>query len=176
MDEALEHLNALPREALTAELLKCCGSTRWAQGVSDERPFRDLPRLLDTAERVWWRLGREDWLEAFRSHPPIGGKRAARETGEEARRWSEQEQAGTSGARSEVLDALADANRAYQQKFGFIFIVCATGKSADEMLALLQERLSNDPATELRIAATEQSRITRLRLEKLLKKSRESGV
>jgi OHCU decarboxylase len=168
MDDALEHLNELSREELTAELLKCCGSTRWAREVSLERPFSNRQELIDTAERVWWSVGREDWLEAFRSHPKIGEKKAARETGDRARRWSEEEQTGANAAASDVLDALAAANREYEQRFGFIFIVCATGKSAGQMLALLQERFGNDPETEIRVAAGEQLRITQLRLEKLL--------
>jgi OHCU decarboxylase len=173
MDEALEHLNALSREEASAELLKCCGSTRWALSMSNERPFLDSQVLFETADRVWHGLGREDWLEAFRSHPKIGERKAARETGEDARRWSEEEQKGTRAAEREVMDALAEANRIYEQRFGHIFIVCATGKSAPEMLALLRRRLDNDSETELKVAAEEQRRITGLRLEKLLRDSRE---
>jgi OHCU decarboxylase len=172
MDEALQRLNSLPRDVATAEMLKCCGSTRWAEEMTGERPFADEHTLLETADRVWRGLGREDWLEAFRSHPKIGERKAARETGEGARRWSEEEQSGTRGAGADVLDELAEANREYEEKFGHIFIVCATGKSAAEMLALLRQRLGNDAGTELRVAAEEQRRITQLRL----KKSLESGV
>ena len=171
MDEALQRLNSLRPEEATAEMLKCCGSTRWAEAMTEERPFTDEQALLETADRVWRGLAREDWLEAFRSHPKIGERRAARETGEEARRWSEDEQKGTRDAGREVLDELAAANREYEEKFGHIFIVCATGKSAAEMLALLRQRLGNEPETELRVAAEEQRRITQLRL----KKSLESG-
>ena len=174
MSQALEHLNALPVEEASAELLKSCGSTRWARAMCEERPFRDTRALADAADRVWLGLGREDWLEAFRSHPKIGERRAARETGEGARRWSEEEQEGARDAGGDVLDALAEANREYERRFGHIFIVCATGKSAAEMLALLRRRLANDPDTELRVAAEEQRRITRLRLEKLLERSQES--
>ena len=172
MDEALRRLNSLPREEAAAELLKCCGSTRWAEAMTEERPFVDERALLETADRVWRGLGREDWLEAFRSHPKIGERKAARETGEGARRWSEEEQSGTRDAGGDVLAELAAANREYEEKFGHIFIVCATGKSAAEMLALLRQRLGNDAETELRVAAEEQRRITQLRL----KKSLESGV
>jgi len=171
MDEALQRLNSLPRGEATAEMLKCCGSARWAEAMTEVRPFADEQTLLETADRVWRGLSREDWLEAFRSHPKIGERRAARETGEGARRWAEEEQSGTRGAGVEVLDELAAANREYEEKFGHIFIVCATGKSAAEMLALLRERLGNDAETELRVAAEEQRRITQLRL----KKSLESG-
>ncbi len=172
MDEALRQLNSLPPEEAQAELLKCCGTTRWAREMAEERPFADERALLETADRVWLGLSREDWLEAFRSHPKIGERRAARETGEGARRWSEEEQKGTRDAGREVLDELAAANREYEEKFGHIFIVCATGKGAAEMLALLRRRLGSDPETELRVAAEEQRRITQLRL----KKSLESGV
>jgi OHCU decarboxylase len=163
-------LNALTGEAATAELLKCCGSTRWAQQMVAARPFRDLPALLKTAERLWWALDPPDWLEAFRSHPKIGEKKAERHVSADAHRWSDEEQAGTRGAPPEILAALAEANRAYEEKFGYIFIVCAAGKTSEEMLALLRQRLSNGADAELRIAAAEQSRITQLRLEKLLKR------
>ena len=176
MSEALEHLNILPDEEASAELLKCCGSTRWAHAMCEERPFRDTRSLLKTADRVWLSLGREDWLEAFLSHPKIGGRKAARETGEEARRWSEDEQKGTSSAGRDVLAALAEANHAYEERFGHIFIICATGKSAAEMLALLRARIDNDPETELRVAAEEQRRITHLRLEKLINRNQEPEV
>ncbi|MCA1634784.1 MAG: 2-oxo-4-hydroxy-4-carboxy-5-ureidoimidazoline decarboxylase [Acidobacteria bacterium] len=172
MDDALEHLNSLPGGEASAELLKCCGSTRWASAMMEERPFRDTDALEEAADRIWWSLGREDWLEAFRSHPKIGERKAARETGEEARRWAEDEQQGTSGAGRDVLAALAEANRAYEERFGHIFIVCAKGKSAAEMLTLLRARIGNDPETELRVAVEEQRRITQLRL----KKSLESGA
>lgn len=168
MSDALQRLNALPRAEAAAELLGCCGSTRWAWEVSEQRPFRDPEELYEKADRVWSRLDREDWLEAFRSHPKIGERKAARETGEEARRWSEQEQKGTSDTARETLDELAEANREYEQRFGHIFIVCATGKSAGEMLEILRGRLGNGPEKELRVAAEEQRKITRLRLQKLL--------
>ena len=172
MDEPLQRLNSLPPEEAAAEFLKCCGSARWARAMTEGRPFVDEQTLLESADRVWRGLGREDWLEAFRSHPKIGERKAARETGEGARRWAEQEQSGTRDAGPEVLDELAAANREYEEKFGHIFIVCATGKSAAEMLALLRQRIDNDPGTELSVAAEEQRRITQLRL----KKSLESGV
>ncbi|HEU4594376.1 MAG TPA: 2-oxo-4-hydroxy-4-carboxy-5-ureidoimidazoline decarboxylase [Pyrinomonadaceae bacterium] len=176
MDEALRHLNSLAPEEVQAELLKCCGSTRWAREMAGRRPFADERALLEAADRVWLGLSHEDWLEAFRSHPKIGERKAARETGAEARRWSAEEQRGTSEAAPDVLAELAEANREYERKFGYIFIVCATGKSAAEMLSLLRQRLRNDPETELRVAAEEQRRITRLRLEKLLDRNQESGA
>jgi OHCU decarboxylase len=159
-------LNALsPEEAFTA-LLQCCGSVKWARRVADERPFADTHELLLTADHVWWSLEAPDWLEAFGAHPKIGEKKAAASS--ESSRWAAQEQSGASLASSETLNELTKANHDYERRFGYIFIVCATGKSADEMLALLHVRLKNEPDTELRIAAEEQRRITHLRLEKLL--------
>lgn len=166
--DGLERLNALEAEEAIAELHKCCGSKRWAQRMSEQRPFPDVPALLETANRIWWDLDDEDWLEAFRSHPKIGGTKAAQPVSDDARRWSEAEQAGTHSASRETAAALAAANRAYEERFGYIFIVCATGKTSAEMLALLHERLNNDPGVELRVAAEEQRRITHLRLHKLL--------
>jgi len=172
LTQGIARLNALSMEEAQAELLKCCGSTNWARRMTQQRPFPTggdaMRRLLDSADRVWWDLGREDWLEAFSRHPKIGEKAAAKDASAETRRWSEEEQSGTRSAREQVLAALAKANRAYEQRFGYIFIVCATGKSSEEMLALLQQRLQNDPAAELRMAAEEQRRITHLRLQKLL--------
>ena len=168
MNEGLNRLNNLSPEEAQAELLKCCGSTNWAQQVAALRPFRQSHDLMDVASRVWWTLTPQDWLEAFSRHPKIGEKRAARAEPTEASKWSEEEQSGTRGAPRETLAALAEANRAYESKFGYIFIVCATGKSSDQMLALLKERIQNEPGTELRIAAGEQDLITQLRLKKLL--------
>ncbi|MDQ3804587.1 MAG: 2-oxo-4-hydroxy-4-carboxy-5-ureidoimidazoline decarboxylase [Acidobacteriota bacterium] len=168
MENALTRLNSLPPREARAELLKCCGSSRWAEGVAARRPFRNIDELLEAADRVWWELTPEDWLEAFRGHPKIGGRGAAAEVSEEARRWSEREQSGARDASAEVAAALAEGNRAYEEKFGFIFIVCAAGKSAAEMLSLLDARLNNERDAELRLAAEEQRQITRLRLRRLL--------
>lgn len=161
-------LNRLAPEEARAALLACCGSARWASEVAALRPFWDVGQLLNIAGRVWRELSREDWLEAFRAHPKIGESRPQRETGAEARAWAEGEQARARDASDETRDALSEANRGYEQRFGFIFIICATGRSAEEMLASLRERLHNDPETELRVAATEQWRITELRLRKFL--------
>jgi OHCU decarboxylase len=161
-------LNRLSAEEARAALLACCGSARWASEVAALRPFWDVGQLLNIGGRVWRELPREDWLEAFRAHPKIGESKAEQDTGAEARRWSEGEQASAREASNETLDALAEANREYEERFGFIFIVCATGKSAEEMLALLRSRIDHDPETELRVAAGEQWRITELRLRKFL--------
>jgi OHCU decarboxylase len=161
-------LNRLSLEEARAALLACCGSTRWADSVAALRPFWDVGQLLNLAGRVWRESPREDWLEAFRAHPKIGEKQAEKETGAAARAWAEGEQARAREASDETLGALAQANREYEERFGFIFIVCATGRSAEEMLDTLRGRLHNDPETELRVAAGEQWRITELRLKKFL--------
>lgn len=136
--------------------------------MAGERPFASVEQLTETADRIWWSRNSKDWLEAFHSHPKIGEKKAAAVTSTEAQSWSEAEQAGTRDSAQETRDALARLNREYEQKFGHIFIVCATGKASEEMLAILRDRLGNDPAEELTIAAAEQAKITRLRLNKLV--------
>lgn len=133
-----------------------------------DRPYDDLNELLTNADRVWWSLNSQDWLEAFQSHPKIGEKKAAAPTTLEAQQWSEAEQSGIRNSGQHSLDELAQLNRTYQKKFGYIFIVCASGKSSEEMLAILRARLGNTPAEELGIAAGEQAKITELRLRKLL--------
>lgn len=132
------------------------------------RPFAGLEDLLAQADNVWRSLGEEDWLEAFRGHPKIGEQKAAAAQTEQARNWAKREQSGIESAGAETRAALVKGNQEYEQRFGFIFIVCATGRSSEEMLAMLNSRLQNDPKTELPVAAEEQRKITRLRLEKLL--------
>ena len=165
---ALDRLNSLsPPEALS-EFLKCCGSRNWARRMTDQRPFVDLAGLLSEADDIWLSLTGQDWMEAFRSHPKIGEQKAAETQSAEARAWSEQEQAGTRDSAQEIMQALAAGNREYEDRFGYIFIVCAAGKTADEMLAMLRKRLSNDADKELRLAAEEQRKITEIRLRKLV--------
>jgi len=156
----LQELNALDAQTAARAFLRCCGSTRWAARMAAARPFHDLPDLLDRADATWTALAPEDWLEAFAAHPRIGQQTTSA--------WASQEQAGAERAASDVRARLVAANRDYEARFGYIFIVCATGRSADEMLAALDGRLRNDPARELGIAAGEQRRITRLRLAKLV--------
>jgi OHCU decarboxylase len=170
MAEYLAWLNELPAQRAQAEFLKCCGSTKWAKQLVAARPFKSREDLSAKAERVWWSLDKNDWLEAFFSHPKIGEKKAAAETDVKARKWAEQEQSSISEAAAETKTALAELNEKYDQRFGYIFIVCATGKSSEEMLANLGERLHNEPEKEIRIAAEEQAKITQLRLQKLLDK------
>ncbi|MFS8085071.1 MAG: 2-oxo-4-hydroxy-4-carboxy-5-ureidoimidazoline decarboxylase, partial [Acidobacteriota bacterium] len=168
MNRALDQLNALSSDQAEAEFLKCCGSTRWARSMTSVRPFISVNDLLAKAENVWWSLAEADWLEAFRAHPKIGESKAAATQSEQARSWSAQEQSGVLDAVDETKAALATGNQEYERRFGFIYIVCATGKSSEEMLTILNARLQNDSQTELRNAAEEQSKITRLRLEKWL--------
>lgn len=136
--------------------------------MAAERPFAFSNHLITIADRVWWSLEPDDWLEAFASHPKIGESKAARATAAEAETWAAQEQSGALDAAKETVRSLVDLNREYEEKFGYIYIVCATGKSSEEMLAILRQRLPNDAETELRIAAREQARITKLRLGKLI--------
>ena len=164
----LAHLNQLDPAAAQPELQRCCGSSRWVKEMISHRPFHDEAQLFAVAEQIWRRLAPEDWREAFSHHPRIGDLNSLREKFAHTRQWSTGEQAGMQDAAEEVLEALASGNTAYENKFGYIFIVCATGKSAAEMLAVLQQRLPHDPALEIKIAAEEQNKITRIRLEKLL--------
>ena len=168
MIQGLNRFNELPSEEAEAQLLKCCGSRSWARQMTRWRPFETIDGLLKKADDVWWSLNAEDWLEAFCVHPRIGEKKAVATQSAEAQKWSTQEQSGIEGAPAETTSALAAGNREYERRFGFIYIVCATGKTSEEMLAILRERLQNDPETELRVAAEEQRKITRLRLERLL--------
>lgn len=164
----MTRLDALPETQAVAAFLRCCGSRRWAEAMARGRPYRDAPALLAAAECAADGLARADWLEAFSQHPRIGDRASLGARFPTTSAWSSGEQAGVAAAGVDVLDALVEGNRAYEGRFGHIFIVCATGKSAAEMLALLRERLPNDPEHELGIAAAEQRKITALRLEKLL--------
>jgi 2-oxo-4-hydroxy-4-carboxy-5-ureidoimidazoline decarboxylase len=148
-------------------LLRCGGSRHWAEAMTALRPVAAEAAVFDAAERVWWELARADWLEAFAAHPRIGELDALRARFAATAAWSAHEQAGVAGAPEDVLQRLAEGNRAYEERFGFIFIVCATGRSAAEMLRLLEARLGNAPDDEIEIAASEQAKITRLRLERI---------
>jgi 2-oxo-4-hydroxy-4-carboxy-5-ureidoimidazoline decarboxylase len=161
-------LDALPAAEAAPLLESCCGSSEWVRRMLARRPFGSAEALLAAADEVWWSLSREDWLEAFAHHPRIGERAAAAPQGARARGWSVDEQRGAAAAPEDVAAALAEGNREYERHFGHIYLVCATGKSAPEMLAILRDRLTNDPATELRVAAGEQAKITRLRVGKLL--------
>jgi OHCU decarboxylase len=157
----LDRFNQLSDEEAAAELLAVCHSRRWAKEMAAGRPYADLAALQRAADEVWLGLGPEDWLEAFAAHPRIG------EAGGASADWSRQEQAGVGGA-TDVQERLARGNADYEARFGHVFLISAAGRDAPEILAALTERLGNDPATELRVAAEEHRRITRLRLERLM--------
>ncbi|MDA8021177.1 MAG: 2-oxo-4-hydroxy-4-carboxy-5-ureidoimidazoline decarboxylase [Thermoanaerobaculia bacterium] len=166
---SLRELNDLGAGELTDRLAACCGSRRWTREVAARRPFSGESELFDAAELAADAMERQDWLEAFSHHPRIGDVDSLRRRfGATSGGWSAGEQAGMTDASDAMIERLAAANRRYEERFGYLFIVCATGKSAGEMLALLEERLGNHAESELAIAAGEQRKITRLRLEKLL--------
>lgn len=167
MTLTLAELNAMPGEPAERELLTCCGSRAWAREVAAGRPYADVESLMAAADRVWVALSAADWLEAFSKHPRIG-EHAARAAADVERRWSEGEQSRAREGAPAVLTELAMANAEYENRFGHVFLICATGRSAAEILQQARERLQNDPDRELRVAAEEQRRITHLRLRKLL--------
>ena len=161
-------LNALDDRAAREALGRCCGASRWVEGMVARRPFASDDAVHQAADAVWASATEADVLEALSHHPEIGADiDALRAKFASTAGWSEGEQAGVGAASDEVLIALRDGNRRYRERFGHIFVVCASGKSAEEMLALLRARSDNDPADELRIAAEEQRKITHLRLDKL---------
>lgn len=166
----LAWLNELPVEEAESVFRDCCGSSEWARRMSAARPFAMLENLFRSADDIWFSLSSVDHLEAFASHPKIGSNHAAPMQQAKSAEWSSGEQSGMNAASNSVKDALVEANHLYLEKFGFIFIVCATGKAADEMLAICKARLGNSAATELQIAAEEQRKITEIRLKKLLEK------
>ena len=168
MAEGLRLLNALTDSAARAVLMNCCSSRAWAQRMLAKRPFGNLADLFEAAKQIWRDLRQADWLEAFRHHPKIGERKAADAQSAQAQQWSQQEQQAVGRSSSQLLDELARRNQAYEQRFGYIFIACATGKSTEEMLASLNRRLNHDAESEMRVAAEEQHKITRLRLEKML--------
>jgi 2-oxo-4-hydroxy-4-carboxy-5-ureidoimidazoline decarboxylase len=164
----LQELNTADNESARQELTRCCGSRRWVEKMIAQRPFKSKEELFEAADDIWQRLEKEDWLEAFSHHPKIGDVDSLRQKFATTKQWAEGEQKGVQAASEATLSALAEGNAAYEQKFGYIFIVCATGKSADEMLALLRERLDNPADAEIAVSMLEQDKITRIRLEKLL--------
>ncbi len=166
--EGLRRLNLLSPGEAKAALMKCCGATQWASTVLERRPFRSVPHLFDVARAHWQELDRDTWVEAFSHHPKIGETLTAREQGADVERWTHQEQAGIRIPSAALRAQLVEANRVYLDRFGYIFIAYATGKSTSEILAALNERLKHTRDTELRVTAAEQLRITQLRLGRLL--------
>ena len=167
-DDVLARWNRLPPNEAEYEILPCCGSRGWAQRMAVRRPIAGEAELLAAAGEEWRNLGERDWNEAFRSHPRIGETRAALTAHAQSAEWSAQEQRDAAAAGDGVKNALAEANREYEERFKRIFIVCASGKTAPEILAILKRRLQNDPETELREAVEQQQQIIELRIRKWL--------
>jgi 2-oxo-4-hydroxy-4-carboxy-5-ureidoimidazoline decarboxylase len=171
----LERWNRLPIDEAASAILPCCGSKAWVQKMLSRRPFASEFALLAASDETWNNLAPADWMEAFLSHPRIGESRsllsqsaAASFSPAQSVEWSAQEQRKVGDAATAVKDALAEANREYERRFNRIFIVCATGKFATEILEILRRRLKNDAETELHEAAEQQRQITQIRLKKWL--------
>lgn len=167
MNSVLAEWNIADEQLATEAMLACCGARRWAAGIVALRPIATIVALSEAADRVWAAMTEPDWLEAFACHPRIG-ERQAPSASATSTAWSEQEQSGAAGAPSIILRELAELNLRYEQHFGFTYIVCATGKSAGEMLDLLKRRLANDRMAEWREAAEQQRQIMQIRLGKWL--------
>jgi OHCU decarboxylase len=173
----LDDLHALDAGAAARELRRCCGSSRWAALMAAARPFASVEAAAVAADVIWSALDQADWLEAFAAHPRIGAGEAGGSAKASTERptpddWSAQEQSRVADAAGDVRERLAQRNRDYEARFGYIFIVCATGRSAAEMLQMLERRLRHDPDAEIRVAASEQRKIMRLRLLKLFEGER----
>jgi 2-oxo-4-hydroxy-4-carboxy-5-ureidoimidazoline decarboxylase len=176
VNAALQSWNEADQDAALDTMLACCGARRWAAGMVASRPIANVFDLSLAADREWEKMDEADWLEAFACHPRIGERKSSPKASGKSTAWSKQEQAsveagsGThdSDAVQRVLAELARGNESYEQRFGFTYIVCATGRSAEEMLAILNRRLNNDRATELREAAEQQRQILQIRLGKWL--------
>jgi 2-oxo-4-hydroxy-4-carboxy-5-ureidoimidazoline decarboxylase len=148
------------------ELLKqCCGSSKWVNKMLTVFPVEDLVELLEAAEEKWYECSEEDWKEAFEHHPKIGDLNSLKQKYTATKTWAEGEQAGVTTASEDVLKDLEESNKLYEKKFDYFFIVCATGKSAEEMLSMLRSRLNNTADEEIKITAAEQNKITKLKLE-----------
>jgi len=164
----LESLNALTIFDANEQFELCCGAANWVIKMNQNRPFQNKDDLYQKSESIWFSLSSKDWLEAFIHHPKIGDIDSLRKKFHNTKSISENEQSGVNDAAESTLKDLAESNQLYEDKFGFIFIVCATGKSADEMLAMIKIRLNNNVNAEMLNASKEQNKITKLRLEKLL--------
>lgn len=164
----IEELNTLDSDGVRTELTKCCGAHKWVDQMATLRPFENIGTLLEASTKIWFNCKQTDWLEAFTHHPKIGDVKSLEEKFTNTKDWAGNEQKSVETASVEAIEKLAHLNTVYEDKFGFIFIVCATGKSAEEMLEILMSRLDNNYTSELKIAMGEQHKITKLRLEKLL--------
>jgi len=159
-------INEWDNKTASERFYQCCSSKNWAWKMTLARPFSSEERLFDQAQSIWNSLEDQDWLEAFEGHPRIGDINSLKKK-YSTKEWSSEEQSGVDNCPEEVLEELAEYNQKYEERFGYIFIVCATGKTAPEMLALLKARISNEKKEEIRIAAAEQAKITKIRLEKI---------
>jgi 2-oxo-4-hydroxy-4-carboxy-5-ureidoimidazoline decarboxylase len=168
MNNVLARWNSLDPEAAAREALPCCGSRAWADALASKRPFTEEATLAETSAAIWQSLPEEAWQEAFDSHPRIGQRHAQTRATEESLHWSAQEQRSALSEDDAVKLALEEANRRYEERFGRIFIVCASGKTSKEILSILEGRMQNDDATELLEAAEQQRQITQLRLHRWL--------
>jgi 2-oxo-4-hydroxy-4-carboxy-5-ureidoimidazoline decarboxylase len=166
---SLQELNSLDITGLEEQLGRCCGSAAWVKKMVALFPVHSEVSLSKVASRVWYGLEEKDWLEAFKHHPRIGDINSIKAKFLSTAAWAAGEQALVKETSEPVIEELLQGNRIYEEKFGFIFIVCATGKTAHEMLQLLTSRINNEPAEEIKIAMKEQDKITHLRLEKLLR-------
>ncbi|MEP7146827.1 MAG: 2-oxo-4-hydroxy-4-carboxy-5-ureidoimidazoline decarboxylase [bacterium] len=164
----LQKLNELGKEDAAEIFSECCGTRLWINEMVDARPFNTNHHILESAEKIWKALDKKDWLEAFQHHPKIGDINSLKEKYSSSGELAKKEQSGVNIASVEVLQEMAKLNNEYEKKFGYIFIICATGKTADEMLSIIKNRIANDPCSEIMIAMEEQNKITKLRLEKLL--------
>jgi 2-oxo-4-hydroxy-4-carboxy-5-ureidoimidazoline decarboxylase len=164
----LERWNCLPVEEAVSAILPCCGSKAWARGMAARRPLQDEAGVLAASDETWHNLAQSDWMEAFQSHPRIGESRARQAVASQAAAWSAQEQERVKDVGDTLRIALEEGNREYERRFDRIFIICATGKSAAEILEILRRRLRNDAGIELREAAEQQRQITQIRLRKWL--------
>jgi len=164
--EGLEQLNSLLEERCIQELFKCCASKKWANNLTSQRPYKNVENLMETASREWFALGESEWLDAFSHHPKIGDKATILKK-ENANSFGKNEQASVLTASEQILNDLAQYNRLYADKFGFIFLIFAEGKSQEYMLSILKERISNTREQEIKNAAVEQDKIARRRLQKM---------
>jgi OHCU decarboxylase len=167
VNSVLQSWNAASADEALEAMIACCGSRRWAVEMVAKRPIRSIVELSATADEVWGRMEEADWLEAFACHPRIGERKAVHASAQSLA-WSTQEQSSTNDAAKNILVALAEGNALYERRFGLTYIVCATGKRAEEMLAILNRRLASDRSKELREAAEQQRQITQIRLGKWL--------
>lgn len=168
MSKILARWNRLSAKEAAEEISHCCGAVAWARELVKRRPFANESSLIAASEEIWLCLNANDWMEAFSKHPRIGERKAPEAASTKSASWSAQEQQNVAAATGALQLALTKGNREYEEKFGRVFIVCATGKSASVILEILHRRLQNDATKELQEAAQEQNKITNLRLKKWL--------